>query len=257
MTTALIGHTGFVGSNLAAQTRFNDCYNSQNIEEMAGKDYDLIVCCGARAEKWLANLHPESDRQGIKRLTDVLDQVRAKQMILISTVDVFQSPINVDENSPIMLDGLGPYGKHRFELEQFVRMRFPTLIVRLPGLFGPGLKKNIIYDFLNDNAVDKIHHAACYQFYDTTRLWRDIQVALKARLNLVHFATEPVSVADVARIAFGREFTNAPHDNPARYDFRTRHDSLYGNTSGYLYSHDEVLHAIRQFAQTHPQRRAA
>lgn len=257
MNTALIGHTGFVGSNVAAQTRFDDCFNSHNIEEMAGKDYDLVVCCGARAEKWLANLHPEADRQGIERLTDVLDQVRAKQMILISTVDVFQSPINVDESSSVTLDGLGPYGKHRFELEQFVRSRFETLVVRLPGLFGPGLKKNIIYDFLHDNSVDKIHHAACYQFYDTTRLWRDIQVALKAQLELVHFATEPVSVGDVARVAFNREFTNAPNNNPARYDFRTRYDSLYGNTSGYLYDRGDVLHAIRQFAQSEPQRRAA
>lgn len=256
MSTALIGHTGFVGGNLAAQAQFDDCYNSRTIEGMTGKSYDLVVCSGARAEKWLANKQPDADREGIARLTKVLATVRARKMVLISTVDVFQQPVNVDETTLVTLAGLSAYGRHRFELEEFVRSRFPTLIVRLPGLFGPGLKKNAIYDLLYDNRVDLIHPAAIYQFYDVTRLWNEITVAQNADLPLVHFATEPVSMAEVAREGFGREFSHAAAFPPARYDFHTRYAGLYGGPDNYLYSRQEVVQQIRDFASSQRQRAA-
>ena len=44
--SALIGHTGFVGGNIAANAQFTDCYNSKNIAEIRGKSYDMIVCAG-------------------------------------------------------------------------------------------------------------------------------------------------------------------------------------------------------------------
>ena len=46
----------------------------------------------------------------------------------------------------MVLDGLHPYGRNRLELEDLVRKEFDTLVVRLPALFGKGLKKNFIYD---------------------------------------------------------------------------------------------------------------
>ena len=49
--------------------------------------------------------------------------------------------------------------------------RFPgALIVRLPGLFGAGLKKNLIYDFVHDNRLDLIHPDGQFQFYDLERI---------------------------------------------------------------------------------------
>ena len=42
---ALIGHTGFVGSNLKQQMFFTDYYNSKNIKDIHGKEYDEIYCC--------------------------------------------------------------------------------------------------------------------------------------------------------------------------------------------------------------------
>ena len=59
-STALIGYTGFVGSNLLRQRPFDACFNSSNIDQIAGRSFDLVVCCGARAEKWKANADPEA-----------------------------------------------------------------------------------------------------------------------------------------------------------------------------------------------------
>ena len=58
MKIALIGYTGFVGSNLLSQYDFTDRYNSKNIQDIHGKDYDLCICAGGRAPKWIANESP-------------------------------------------------------------------------------------------------------------------------------------------------------------------------------------------------------
>jgi nucleoside-diphosphate-sugar epimerase len=254
MNAALIGHTGFVGQNLAAQHTFDECFNSRNIPSICGRTFDLLVCSGVRAEKWKANKDPAEDQAGIQSLMNCLESVRVKQFVLISTVDVYGTAIEVDEDSPVDVERTTHYGRHRFQLEQWIEGRFPTLVVRLPGLFGDGLKKNVIYDLLHGNCLDQIHSDARYQFYDLKHLWRDIETARRAGLKRLHLATEPVSVEEVARDVFGRKFQQAPHDRPARYDFRSRHAAIYGGSRGYLYSRAAVLTGMRDFVERHPER---
>ena len=248
MSTALIGYTGFVGSNLIRQKKFEDFYNSKNIESIVGKDYELVVCAGAPAVKWLANKEPIKDRENLEGLMDCLGQVSAQKLILISTVDVYPVPIEVDEDTEVEVDLLQPYGKHRLELEKFIQDHFDSLVVRLPGLFGEGLKKNIIYDFLNDNIGDWIHKDSVFQFYNLEHLWGDISIALNNRLRLVNFGTEPTRVQEVASEGFGFEFTNEPQQNPANYDMRTKHFQLFeGCQPGYLYGKKQVLRELQEF----------
>ncbi len=248
MRSALIGHSGFVGSNLLRQERFSECFNSRNIEAIAGQRFDLLVCAGAPAAKWQANRFPNEDRTCLARLMRSLEGATASYAILISTVDVFGAPNGVNEDTPPT--HATPYGVHRLELERFVSQKFSTLVVRLPGLFGMGLKKNAIYDLLHQNEVHKIDRRAEYQFYNLERLWSDICTARQAGLSLVHFATEPVSMAEVGRVAFGVELVNEPLAVAPRYDFQSRHDKLFGGKRGYLCSRQEVLAGLRGFVQS-------
>ena len=59
MKTAIVGYTGFVGSNICVTTKFDAYYNSKNIEEAFGTNPDLLVYSGVRAEMFLANKFPE------------------------------------------------------------------------------------------------------------------------------------------------------------------------------------------------------
>ena len=156
---ALIGSTGFVGENLQTQTAFSHFYNSKNIRDMRGRDFELVVCAGNSGAKWLVDKDPDHDLENIEYLMSVLRVVNAERFILISTVDVHQEPWNVDEDSRIELKGLHAYGTHRFWLEQYVNDRFNAHVVRLPKLFGPGLKRNVVYDFLHHNQIENIHQA--------------------------------------------------------------------------------------------------
>lgn len=252
-TKALIGHSGFVGTTLSMQSDFTDCYRSGTISEIDGRDFDLVVCSAAPAQKWIANRDPLADRQNIDSLIAHLKTVTCNTFVLISTVDVFNSPIGVDEDTPVDEEGLHAYGLHRRLLEKFVESHFPNhLIVRLPGLVGPGLRKNVIFDFLNDNNLQSIDSRGVFQFYPMVNLWWDIQTALKAGLKLVHLTAEPISVADVSELGFGKPFTQPTANPPAIYDMRTRHAAVFGGKGHYQYSQRDTLQAVRAYAQSEP-----
>jgi nucleoside-diphosphate-sugar epimerase len=246
---ALIGSTGFVGGNLLRQARFDDLFSSRNIESIAGRSYDLIVCAGAPAVKWKANRDPEADRASLARLTGALKHVKARKVILISTVDVYPSPIEVDEATAIPPAAGSPYGRHRLALEGFVAERFDSLVVRLPALFGDGLKKNVVYDLLHGNMLDRIHSEGVFQFYGLDGVWADVQRCSALGLKLVNLATEPVSVRELAREAFDMDFSNVTQEPPARYDFRTRYDHLLGGARGYIRDRARVLGELRAFVE--------
>lgn len=148
--TALVGYTGFVGSNIYAAGDFDAVYNSKNIEKAYGTEPDLLIYAGLRAEKYLANNAPEKDMELIYQAEKNIMRIAPKKLVLISTIDVFKAPRNVDENSVIDTENLHPYGYNRYQLEIWVRENYPdSLIIRLPGLFGQNIKKNFIYDYIN------------------------------------------------------------------------------------------------------------
>jgi dTDP-4-dehydrorhamnose reductase len=253
MTTnnALIGYSGFVGSTLLKQLDFNSLYRSTNISDITNKSFETVVCAGAPAVKWLANKNPEQDKQSIDFLISKLSTIKCNNFILISTVDVFKDSLEAVESTPIDTSDLHPYGLHRYQLEEFVRGHFPNyLIVRLPGLVGPGLKKNVIYDLLNNNNLDAIDNRGIFQFYPMVNLWSDIQVALDNNCSLIHLTSEPISVLEIAQQCFNIDFANQLTNEPAVYDFRTEFAHLYNGNSAYQYSKREVLLAIRGYAQS-------
>ena len=149
---ALVGYTGFVGSNIymEAGKDIGAVYNSKNIHMAYGTCPDLLIYAGLRAEKYLANNNPEKDMDLIRQAEDNIRKINPKKLVLISTIDVFKTPKNVDETSQIDIENLHAYGYNRYKLELWTRENYPdTLIIRLPGLFGKNIKKNFIYDYIN------------------------------------------------------------------------------------------------------------
>lgn len=253
MKKALIGFSGFVGSTLLKQTNFNSLYRSTNISEIDGHHFDMVVCAGAPAKKWLANKEPEIDLQSVQGLISHLKTITCKTFVLISTVDVFKSPIEVDENTKVNEESLHAYGLHRRLLEKFVAKHFErSLIVRLPGLVGPGLRKNVVFDFLNNNNLHLIKSSDVFQFYPMVNLWADIQISLENGLHLVHLTAAPISVKDIASKGFNVEFTHELDRPAAYYDMRSCYAVLFGGQNKYQYSSKETLLAVRAYKQSEP-----
>ena len=147
---SLVGYTGFVGSNLAMSTHFDGLYNHSNISSAFGTNPDLLVYAGVPAQKFMANKFPEEDLAIIKEAIQNIKKINPKQLVLISTIDVYENPYDVDETTKINPETTSPYGKNRFFLEEWVREHYSNaLIVRLPALFGRNIKKNFVYDLIH------------------------------------------------------------------------------------------------------------
>lgn len=302
---SLVGYTGFVGSNIYKMGNFDRVYNSRNIEEAYGTCPDLLIYAGMRAEKYLANNAPDKDMELVYQAERNINAIKPKKLVLISTVDVYKKPVDVDETTPIDTEELHAYGLNRYYLECWVREHYPdALIIRLPGLFGINIKKNFIYDYINvipfmlkaekfeelvnkDKSIrqyyelqengfyrcialedddrkrlketfKKLHFTALnftdsrslYQFYPLSRLWNDINIALKHNITLWNPATEPVSVGEVYEYLSGMCFENELGGTPACYDYKTIHADIFGGQDGYIMDKNSVLNEISKFVQS-------
>lgn len=246
----LIGHTGFVGGNLAAQAPFDETYNSRNFRDMAGRGFGLVVCSGVSAVKWQANRDPEGDRARIAELEAVLSKVHADRFVLISTVDVYPVPRRVDEMSDCRVQPNHPYGAHRLAFEESVREMFPgALVLRLPALFGPGLRKNVVYDLMHDNCLEAINPDSAFQWYDLARLWADIEAAGRADLRLANLAVEPVRTGDIIDRLFPGKRDGSKAGVASTYDVRTAHAAAFGGEGGYVMGAGEVLERLAAFVE--------
>ncbi|MCQ2530192.1 MAG: sugar nucleotide-binding protein [Lachnospiraceae bacterium] len=144
---SLVGYTGFVGGNISAAGSFEGRYNSKNIEEAFGTNPELLIYAGITAEKFIANKFPEQDLEIIQNAEKNIQKIHPERLVLISTIDVYEDSFHADEETPAL--GQGVYGQHRSLLENWVKENIEDyLIVRLPALFGKGIKKNFIYDYI-------------------------------------------------------------------------------------------------------------
>lgn len=248
MKTALIGYTGFVGSNLKQQYDFTDFYNSKNFEEMKDQAYDLVVCTGVSAVKWMANKEPENDLAGIKALENVLSTVNVKQFILISTIDVYPITEGKDESFDCESMENHPYGTHRLAFEKFCTDHFKDCtVVRLPGLFGERLKKNVIYDLLNDNCLEMINTKSSFQYYYLKYLWQDIQKAVANNVKRINLFTEPVPTKEIYETFFVSKSIGQTAVPEGHYDLYTQYANLWNNSGNYIYTKHEMMQHLEEF----------
>jgi hypothetical protein len=76
--------------------------------------------------------------------------VRARRFVLISTIAVLDDAGAGYTESTARFETEKAYGRHRRELEERMLGQFDHChVLRLPALFGPGLKKNFLFDLLN------------------------------------------------------------------------------------------------------------
>ena len=143
----LVGSTGFVGGNLMAKGRFTKAYHSTDIAQGFGAQNDLVVYAGVPAAMFLANRDPEADLAVMRAARKNLRRLAPKKLVLVSSICVYADSRGKTEADAPTLEGLAAYGANRLRLENWVREDRPdALIVRLPALYGLGLKKNFLYD---------------------------------------------------------------------------------------------------------------
>ena len=256
MTTALLGYTGFVGSNLLDSHAFDDLYNTSNITDIAGKEYDLVVASANRADSFRINTHGADDRAEIDALVDTVLTARIRKLVLISTVCVYPAGGAPNESTPLSEDGLTPYGANRLHQERRFQQAVDTTVIRLPQLYGARLRKGVVYDLANDYRVEYIRPQTRYQHYDVRRLWQEISAALEADLPALNVATPPLSNTELAREVFDMDISEqvpkepeSPFAQQYTRNMTTEHAAIVGAEGDYLCSRSSEITQLRGFVQ--------
>ena len=246
--SALIGSTGFVGGHLQNSFDFTQKYHSSNISEIQGLKTDLLICAGLPAEKWKANNDPESDWSNMANLAQMISSVDAEQAILISTIDVYQPAYNVTELDQPNLIGKEGYGRTRAWFESFFAAHFSnSTIVRLPGLFGPALRKNLIYDLMynREEQYMKVNGNSQFQFFDVSMVGSLIKKLSEVRINLCNVSPEPIFAQEIAEI-FGVKLNST--SKLTDYRMKSIHSDLFGGSNGFTHSKINALEKIFNLA---------
>jgi sugar phosphate isomerase/epimerase len=210
MSTALIGWTGFVGSELLLHMDKVDLYNSSNIHTIRGREYNRVYFSGLPAEKWKANKHPEDDKKTLDSILSLLKTVDIKQFVLISTVDV------LDTSGKDY--AVHPYGVHRRQMEEWVETHVSDhYILRLPALFGKGLKKNILYDLIFNNNIELISSGSEFQWYNISHIHDDIELIIRSGRRLTHLTSTPICNREIIETFFPEHIRSCNGTSIVRY----------------------------------------
>ena len=248
----LVGSTGLIGTTLKDGIKFDYTFNSKNLSDLLTLDIDtsradLYLCC-LPATKWLVNKDPQSDLENILKILKVLSKRQYRNIVLYSTIDVYNGHSSKADESSALNITTPSYGSNRLLFEKLIVNTLhysKILILRLPALFGQHLKKNILFDLLTQHEVHKINYNSSYQWYNLQNLTADTQRHLGSMgegLRLVNLFSEPVDTSDILDLF--KVTKSEVNTTSARvdYDYTTNH-----NSTGYHKSKDMILSEIKDF----------
>ena len=183
----VIGAQGFVGSAFVRHLKERPLelieVTRQNYAERAGIRADVVIQAACNSRKYLADNDPVAEFDlSVTHCLRGLKDFPAALHVHISSVDVYAElahPSGNTEESPVDVTRSSHYGLHKLLAEELVRHYADRwLIMRLAGMVGPGLRKNPVFDVLNNQPL-RIHPDSQYQFAATDivaeRVWRLVE----------------------------------------------------------------------------------
>lgn len=244
----LIGSSGLIGQNLQKERNFQYLINSKNLESIKYKNIDFVICAAPSAVKWKINMDRTEDLYNVNIIVDTLSTINCKKIVLCSTVDVYGYEINygLNEDNKPNYENNHNYGKNRILLEDNLLNIFgeKLTIIRLSGLFGPFLKKNILFDIKNNNIdmLSNINFKSALQWYNLKNIYNDISNHLdKKIINLVN---EPIKNEEIIKYS-NLKINNNQDAQISEYNIKTK----YSN-SGYFNNKENIILEIDNYLKT-------
>ena len=174
MVVVLGGH-GFVGSafvRLLSRLQVpHRAIGRQDYAAAARDTCDVLINAAGNSVKYLADRDPAADfAQSVDLAVAAARDFSPRLYVLASSVDVYadlRCAATTREDTPLDAMRTSLYGFHKQLAESCVQRHTGAwLIVRLAGMVGPGLRKNPVFDILNDQPL-RISPESRYQFMST------------------------------------------------------------------------------------------
>jgi UDP-glucose 4-epimerase len=117
---------------------------------------DICIHCAGRASVELSVQDPAADFQsGVSLTFQLLDSLRHHapqcRIIFLSSAAIYGNPVELPVSETHAINPISPYGFHKLLSEQlckefFTLYQLPTAIVRIFSAYGPGLRRQVLWD---------------------------------------------------------------------------------------------------------------
>jgi len=194
------GADGFIGKRLCGALEDKKYklvrYDANNLDlrnkvELSD-ELDVIYHLAALNKPYLSKLEPfETFKVNVLGTLNLLEAARKaniKKIIFTSSLSVYKDSTKTREIDAVGYNGLYPYGFEKVIGEEYLKIYsslfgIDYVILRMAGVYGPGIYKNPIFDiiqgFLDDNIKLYVNRNSVYNFVYID----DIVDALIASLN--------------------------------------------------------------------------
>lgn len=250
---ALIGSTGFIGKNLKKRIKFDKFFNSSNIHKAYKYNFDEVYCAAPHSLKFYANKYPLRDKIIVNKLITSLKLIKCRKFIHISTIEVYPKKTlklkrkKINECTNIFKYSSSAYGQNRKLIEKFIINNFNNyLIIRLPSLFGNGLKKNVIFDLINKKPL-WVSQQSLFQWYAIEDLAKHIKILKRKKIKVINLVPEPISVTSLCSLFKHQIEFNSK--KKFHYKIFTKFSRIFGKKKyeNFIYSKKTVLKKIKKF----------
>lgn len=244
----LIGNTGLIGTTLKDSLSFDYEFNSSNIKKLKDLDIpstaDIYLSC-LPATKWKVNQDPNGDLNNILDIIDILSTKTFRNIVLYSTIDVYENSVEHSNEDTVPTLPTLSYGSNRYLFELLVQnnLKYSKLVIlRLPALFGKHIKKNVLYDLLNNNQVEKIQSKSTFQWYNLNKLVNDTEHFINTHETFlrVNLFSEPIDTSEIIKLFNDVKVNNKTKG--ASYNYQTKYSH-----NGYFTTANDILNEIRAF----------
>ena len=153
----LIGGKGLIGSAFVRYFKRKKIFfkniTRKNKKKFFNKKCDLIIDCNGNGSKRFGINFPLMDfKASVESVVENLYKIKFNKYLYISSCQVYTNLTNEkysDESSNFHHKKINSYGFNKLVAEKYVKkLAKKYLIIRLPYVIGPNLKRNPFYDIL-------------------------------------------------------------------------------------------------------------
>lgn len=241
----LVGDTGLIGRTLCDKIDFDLKFNSSNIsffDSTVEDGCDIYLSC-LPAEKWKVNNNTLKDILNIIQIFNYLQTKKYNNIYLFSTIDVYENITSGADEELLPELRYFSYGNNRrfFEILVKDQLTYNKLkVIRLPGLYGKYLKKNIIFDYINNHQCESINLNSTYQWYNLVNLVDDLDKIKDEEREFYNFFPEPLSTKELFSALNASEI--GYEGSEVLYNYKTN-----TTETGYWQDKDSVLRGVLEF----------
>jgi hypothetical protein len=239
----ILGANGFIGSHLVSV--FPDAVRITRESSLIRGKIETLFIAAPTSRKYQVNRFPSEDLVDVNNILKLIQSSnRVENIVLVSTIDVYS---NLESSSEISeCKSELSYGGNRHFLEtQLSSLGSNLKICRTGGLFGTGIKKNLMYDLVNRRTEFLMNYnmESTYQWLPVDFFIKELLEFSCSDLSLKNIVGEPISVKAVVQ-AGGFQIDFGMYGELRSYDVTSNHEF-----NGYSLGSGEILCEINQYIQ--------